>query len=63
MIEQILAQYGLAGAVVLIFYLLMRNELRHLRKSIDRFDDRLDKLTIAIVKLNERVEGLVRKRR
>jgi len=63
MIEQILAQYGLAGAVVLIFYLLMRNELRHLRRSIDKFDDRLDKLTIAIVKLNERVEGLVRKRR
>lgn len=48
MIENILSNYGLAGAVILIFYLLMKNELSHLRESIDKLNDNVNKLYILV---------------
>jgi len=56
MFQELVAQYGLAGLVVIIFYFLMRNELRHLRHSIDRLDYRIGKLVVAIERLVGRLE-------
>lgn len=41
---QYLINYGLAGVVVYIFYKLMSNELRDLKKAIDSLNDSINKL-------------------
>ena len=44
----ILINYGLAGVVVYIFYMLMKNELRELRDSIERLSDKIERLLILL---------------
>jgi hypothetical protein len=36
--------YGIAGLILFVFYMLFKNELTHLRNSIDKLDQRIDKL-------------------
>jgi predicted PurR-regulated permease PerM len=47
----IIVNYGLAGVVVYIFYMLFKNELSELRRSIERLNDRIDQLSQRIEKL------------
>jgi hypothetical protein len=47
----IVVNYGLAGVVVYVFYLLFRNELRDLKQAIERLDQRIDILSEKIEKL------------
>jgi len=49
--NELIADYGLTGFVILIFYLLMRNELIHLRKE-------LSKLNRSIVRLRNEIKNL-----
>ena len=44
----ILVNYGLAGIVIYIFYMLMKNELRELRDSIERLSDKIERLLILL---------------
>jgi flagellar capping protein FliD len=43
--------YGIAGLILFVFYMLFKNELSQLRASIEKLDDRIDKLA-------ERIESL-----
>jgi len=43
-IFNIASEYGLTGFVILIFYLLMRNELTHLRKEISKLSRAVNRL-------------------
>jgi low affinity Fe/Cu permease len=47
----ILVNYGLAGVVIYIFYVLFKNELRDLKEAIERLDQRIDSLSEKIEKL------------
>lgn len=47
---QYLINYGLSGVVVYIFYKLMSNELRDLKKSIDDLTQSIDRLIEKITK-------------
>jgi len=40
----LIADYGLTGFVIIIFYLLMRNELTHLRKEISKLGRAVNRL-------------------
>jgi hypothetical protein len=48
----ILVNYGLAGVVVYVFYMLFRNELRSLKSTIEKLDER-------VRELSERIERLI----
>ena len=48
----ILVNYGLAGVVIYVFYALFKNELRSLKRAIERLDER-------VRELSERIEKLV----
>jgi hypothetical protein len=48
----ILVNYGLAGIVIYIFYMLFKNELKELRQSIEKLNDKIDQL-------NQRIERLI----
>jgi hypothetical protein len=48
----ILVNYGLAGVVIYVFYALFKNELRSLRRAIERLDER-------VRELSERIERLI----
>ena len=48
----IVVNYGLAGIVIYIFYMLFKNELNELRQSIEKLNDR-------IVQLSQRIERLI----
>jgi hypothetical protein len=48
----IFLNYGIAGLILLVFYMLFRNELLQLRASIEKLDERIDNLA-------ERIERLV----
>jgi len=41
---QYVVNYGLAGIVIYIFYRLISNELRELKKEISRLRESIDKL-------------------
>jgi hypothetical protein len=47
----ILVNYGLAGVVIYVFYTLFKNELRSLKRAIERLDDRVRELSEKIEKL------------
>jgi predicted PurR-regulated permease PerM len=47
----IIVNYGLAGVVIYIFYMLFRNELSELRQSIEKLNDRIDQLSQKIERL------------
>jgi len=42
----ILINYGLAGIVIYIFYVLIKNELHDLKESIDKLSDKIERLII-----------------
>jgi prefoldin subunit 5 len=44
--------YGLAGIVIYIFYMLFKNELKELKQSIGKLSDEIDQL-------NQRIERLI----
>jgi hypothetical protein len=48
--------YGIAGLILLVFYMLFRNELTHLRASIDKLDTRIDELARRIERLATIIE-------
>jgi hypothetical protein len=48
----ILVNYGLAGMVIYIFYMLFKNELRDLKEAIEKLNDRIDQL-------NQKIERLI----
>jgi hypothetical protein len=47
----ILVNYGLAGIVIYIFYMLFKNELSELKQSIEKLNDRIDQLSQKIERL------------
>jgi hypothetical protein len=47
----IIVNYGLAGVVIYIFYMLFKNELSELRQSIEKLNDRIDQLSQKIERL------------
>jgi hypothetical protein len=48
--------YGIAGLILLVFYMLFRNELSQLRASIEKLDGRIDELARRIEKLATIIE-------
>jgi prefoldin subunit 5 len=48
--------YGIAGLILLVFYMLFRNELSQLRASIEKLDDRIDDLGRRIERLATIIE-------
>jgi cell division protein FtsL len=57
----IFMNYGIAGLILLVFYMLFKNELSQLRASIEKLDERIDKLAERIEGLRVAVEELRRK--
>jgi hypothetical protein len=52
--DQLLAifmNYGIAGLILFVFYMLFKNELSQLRVAIEKLDDRIDNLATKIEKL------------
>jgi len=47
-ISALLINYGLAGIVIYLFYMLFKNELHQLRESIDKLSDKIEKLVIKL---------------
>ena len=43
--------YGIAGLILFVFYMLFKNELTQLRSSIDKLDGRIDNLAAKIERL------------
>ena len=52
----ILANYGIAGIILYVFYKLFTNELSDLRKSIERLSDAIEKNNILISTLIEKLK-------
>jgi predicted PurR-regulated permease PerM len=52
----IIVNYGLAGIVIYIFYMLFKNELTELRQSIEKLNDRIDQLSRKIERLVTLIE-------
>jgi hypothetical protein len=48
--------YGIAGLILFVFYMLFKNELSQLRASIEKLDDRIDDLGRRIERLTAVVE-------
>jgi hypothetical protein len=52
----ILVNYGLAGVVIYVFYTLFKNELRSLKRAIERLDERVRELSERIERLTAVLE-------
>jgi hypothetical protein len=52
----IFMNYGIAGLILFVFYMLFKNELSQLRASIEKLDDRIDNLAAKIERLATVVE-------
>ena len=52
----IFLNYGIAGLILFVFYMLFKNELSQLRASIEKLDDRIDNLAARIERLATVVE-------
>jgi hypothetical protein len=52
----ILANYGIAGIILYVFYKLFTNELSDLRKSIEKLSDAIEKNNILISTLIEKLK-------
>jgi hypothetical protein len=48
--------YGIAGLILFVFYMLFKNELTQLRSSIDKLDGRIDNLAAKIERLATIIE-------
>jgi hypothetical protein len=48
--------YGIAGLILFVFYMLFKNELTQLRASIEKLDGRIDNLAAKIERLATVVE-------
>jgi hypothetical protein len=55
-IVTVFLNYGIAGLILLVFYMLFRNELTQLRASIEKLDSRIDDLARRIERLATVVE-------
>ena len=47
----IFLNYGIAGLILFVFYMLFKNELTQLRASIEKLDGRIDNLVAKIERL------------
>ena len=47
----IFLNYGIAGLILFVFYMLFKNELTQLRASIEKLDSRIDDLARRIERL------------
>jgi len=47
-LDNTILNFGLAGAVILLFYKLICNELKDLKNSIDRLADKIEQLIATI---------------
>ena len=47
----IFLNYGIAGLILFVFYMLFKNELTQLRASIEKLDSRIDNLASKIERL------------
>jgi hypothetical protein len=47
----IFLNYGIAGLILFVFYMLFKNELSQLRASIEKLDDKIDNLAARIERL------------
>ena len=45
---EILLNYGIAGLILYVFYRLISNELRELRRKIEELCERIDRLVVVI---------------
>jgi hypothetical protein len=52
----IFLNYGIAGLILFVFYMLFKNELSQLRASIDKLDGRIDNLAAKIERLTTIIE-------
>jgi hypothetical protein len=52
----IFLNYGIAGLILFVFYMLFKNELSQLRASIDKLDGRIDNLATKIERLTTIIE-------
>jgi hypothetical protein len=52
----IFLNYGIAGLILFVFYMLFKNELSQLRASIEKLDGRIDNLTTKIERLTTIIE-------
>jgi hypothetical protein len=52
----IFLNYGIAGLILFVFYMLFKNELTQLRASIEKLDSRIDNLAARIERLATVVE-------
>jgi len=52
----VFTQYGLAGLVVLVFYLLMKNELSHIRDEMQALNENISTLNANITTLAKLIE-------
>jgi hypothetical protein len=55
-IVTIFLNYGIAGLILFVFYMLFRNELTQLRASIEKLDGRIDNLATKIERLTTIIE-------
>ena len=52
----IFLNYGIAGLILFVFYMLFKNELSQLRVAIEKLDERIDNLAGRIERLAVVVE-------
>jgi len=52
----IFLNYGIAGLILFVFYMLFKNELSQLRASIEKLDGRIDDLARRIERLATIIE-------
>ena len=52
----IFLNYGIAGLILFVFYMLFKNELSQLRASIEKLDERIDDLATKIERLTTIIE-------
>ena len=45
---EVLLNYGIAGLILYVFYRLISNELRELRRKIEELCERIDRLVVVI---------------
>jgi hypothetical protein len=50
-IVTVFLNYGIAGLILFVFYMLFKNELSQLRASIEKLDSRIDNLATKIERL------------
>jgi nitrogen regulatory protein PII-like uncharacterized protein len=55
-IINVLANYGIAGIILYVFYKLFTNELENLRESIEKLSDAIEKNNILISTLIEKLK-------